>query len=151
MAPKVEPAELVTAADIARRLGVSPQRTHQLTQQNRFPAPVGRIATSNVWRWSDVERWARQRSRERWIAEAVALVPRTGGMLQSMFRMTLQNRLANALGSKPEMPDASVADVVTAAIADLDGRGLPRFDPQLLQLDWPQERRQPWHLRLPNS
>lgn len=138
MAPKVEPTELVTAADVARLLGVSPQRAHQLTQQRSFPAPVGRVATSNVWRLPDIERWDRQRTKERWIAEAVALVPRTGGMLQSMFRMTLQNRLANALGSKPEMPGASVADVVAAAIADLEGRGLPRFDPELLRLEWPE-------------
>lgn len=54
-----------------------------------------------------------------------------------MFRMTLQNRLANALGSRPEMPGASVADVVAAAIADLQDRGVPRFDPKLLKLDWP--------------
>lgn len=137
MAPKVEPTELVTAADIGRRLGVSGQRVHQLTQQKRFPEPVGRVATSAVWRWSDIERWSRQRAKERWIAEAVALVPRTGGLLQSMFRMTLQNRLANALGSRPEMPGASVADVVAAAIEDLQNRGIPRFDPKLMKLDWP--------------
>ena len=141
MSPKVEPGELVTVADIGRRLGVSAQRAHQLAQQERFPAPVGRVATSVVWRWGDIERWNHQRAKERWIAEAVALVPRTGGILQSMFRMTLQNRLANALGSKPEMPGAAVSDVVEAAIEDLGKRGMPRFDPKLLQLQWPAEGR----------
>lgn len=137
MPPKVEPAELVTAADIGRRLGVSTQRAHQLAQQGRFPEPVGRVATSVVWRWRDIERWNFQRTNEKWIAEAIALVPRTGGILQSLFRMTLQNRLANALGSKPEMPGASVADVVRAAIDDLSDRGSPRFDRKLLELEWP--------------
>jgi hypothetical protein len=137
LAPKVELDELVTAADVGRRLGVTPQRAHQLTQQERFPNPIGRVANSDVWRWHDIERWSRQRAKEQWIADAVALVPRTGGILQSLFRMTLQNRLANALGSKPERPGASVADVVAAAIADLDERGMPRFDPKLLQLEWP--------------
>jgi hypothetical protein len=138
MAPRVELDELVTAPDIGRRLSVSPQRAHKLTQHDRFPAPVGKVGPSLVWRWRDIESWDRRRMKERWIADAVALVPRTGGILQSLFRMTLQNRLANALGSKPEMPGASVAEVVSAAIRDLDGRGQPRFDPKLLRLDWPE-------------
>jgi hypothetical protein len=138
IAPKVELDELVTAADIGRRLGVTSQRAHQLVQQKRFPDPIGHVAGSDVWRWRDIERWDRQRVKERWIADAVALVPRTGGILQSLFRMTLQNRLANALGSRPDMPGASVADVVAAAIADLDDRGIPRFDAKLMQLKWPE-------------
>ena len=138
VAPRVELDELVTMADIGRRLNVTPQRAHQLAQQNRFPAPVGQVGGLKVWRWPSVERWDRQRTKEQWIADAVALAPRTGGVLQSLFRAHLQNRLANALGSKAEMPGASVADVVSAAIADLDGRGMPRFDPALLQLKWPE-------------
>ena len=104
MAGKVEPAELITTADIARRLDVSPQRAHQLAQQPRFPRAVGRVGNSNVWRASDVERWRLQRAREQWIADAVALAPRTGGLLQSTFRAVLQNRLANALGLSQTCP-----------------------------------------------
>jgi hypothetical protein len=137
MAGKVEPAELITTADIARRLDVSPQRAHQLAQQPRFPRAVGRVGNSNVWRASDVERWRLQRAREQWIADAVALAPRTGGLLQSTFRAVLQNRLANALGAKPDMPGASVADVIQAAVDAVKDAGVPRFDPALLKLEWP--------------
>jgi hypothetical protein len=51
--------------------------------------------------------------------------------------MALQNYLANALGSRPEMPGASVAEVVYAAMDGLGG--VPRFDLKLLKLDWPEE------------
>lgn len=137
MATTIEPAELVMTADIARRLGVSPQRAHQLTQQPRFPKAVGRVGSSNVWSASNVESWRVQRIREQWTADAVALAPRTGGLVQSTFRSVLQNRLANALGAKPDMPGASVADVVHAAVDAVKDAGVPRFDPALLTLEWP--------------
>lgn len=137
MAPKVEPDELLTAADIGRRLGVSTQRAHQLTQQIRFPKPVGKIGNSYIWSRPKVEQWARQRANERWIADAIALVPRTGGLLQSMFRSSLQISLANALGKQPAMPGASVAEVVEAAMDSVSDWGVPRFDPTLLRLEWP--------------
>ena len=137
MAVKVEPAELITATDIARRLEVSPQRAHQLAQQARFPRAVGRVGNSDVWRASDIEKWRVQRVKEQWIADAVALVPRTGGLLQSMFRASLQNWLANALGKEPAMPNASVADVVHAAMDSVKDSGVPRFAPALMTLEWP--------------
>lgn len=137
MATKVEPAELITSADVARLLEVSPQRAHQLAQQARFPRAIGRVGNSDVWRASDVDRWRVQRTKEQWMAEAVALAPRTGGFLQSQFRALLQAGLANALGTKPSMPGASVADVVRAALDSVSDLGVPRFDPALLKLDWP--------------
>lgn len=51
-------AELVVQLDIAERLGVTKQRVGQLVARDDFPAPLGRLGRSNVWRWSDVERWA---------------------------------------------------------------------------------------------
>jgi predicted DNA-binding transcriptional regulator AlpA len=137
MAAQIEPAELITAADIARRLAVTPQRVHQLVQQARFPRAVGRVGNSDVWRASDIERWRVQRAKEQWIADAVALVPRTGGLLQSMFRASLQNRLANAVGKDPATPGASVAEVVHAAMDSVKDSGVPRFDPALLGRAWP--------------
>jgi len=50
--------ELVIAADIARRLGVSKQRVGVLARQSGFPSPVGALGRSQVWRWSSVEGWA---------------------------------------------------------------------------------------------
>jgi predicted DNA-binding transcriptional regulator AlpA len=137
MAAKVEPDELITAADIARSLEVSPQRAHQLTQQARFPKAIGRVGNSNVWRASDIERWRTQRAKEQWIADAVALVPRTGGLLQSTFRSSLQISLSNALGKNPAMLGASVTDVVHVAMESVRDSGVPRFDPALLKLQWP--------------
>lgn len=137
MAEKFEPGELITTADIARLLEVSPQRAHQLAQVERFPRPVGRVGNSAVWRASDIERWRAQRAKQQWIADAVALAPRTGGLLQGMFRSALRNRLANALGKTPDMPGASVSEVVHAAVDSVKDAGVPRFDPALLKLEWP--------------
>jgi hypothetical protein len=55
--------DLVIAADVARRLGISPQRVNVLTSGPGFPSPIGKLGRSYVWRWSSVERWARDTGR----------------------------------------------------------------------------------------
>jgi predicted DNA-binding transcriptional regulator AlpA len=55
--------ELVIAVDIAERLGISPQRVHVLVSGPGFPKPLGTLGRSAVWRWSSVERWARETGR----------------------------------------------------------------------------------------
>jgi predicted DNA-binding transcriptional regulator AlpA len=55
--------ELVIAADIAERLGISRARVSVLANQSGFPRPVGRLGRSDVWRWASVERWARETRR----------------------------------------------------------------------------------------
>jgi prophage regulatory protein len=55
--------ELVIAADIARRLGISKQRVGVLAAGQDFPKPVGMLGRSQVWRWSSVEHWARDTAR----------------------------------------------------------------------------------------
>jgi predicted DNA-binding transcriptional regulator AlpA len=50
--------ELVIAADIADRLGISRARVSVLANRSDFPRPVGRLGRSDVWRWTSVERWA---------------------------------------------------------------------------------------------
>jgi predicted DNA-binding transcriptional regulator AlpA len=55
--------ELVIAVDIARRLGMSPQRVNVLASSPGFPKPLGKLGRSSVWRWSTVERWARETGR----------------------------------------------------------------------------------------
>jgi predicted DNA-binding transcriptional regulator AlpA len=55
--------ELVIATDIAKRLGLSPQRVYVLSAGQGFPKPVGALGRSAVWRWSTVERWARETGR----------------------------------------------------------------------------------------
>lgn len=58
---RVELEELVTGAEIARRLKVSRQRVYAMRHNPGFPEPIGRIGKALVWRWSDVERWNRER------------------------------------------------------------------------------------------
>ena len=55
--------ELVIATDIAKRLGISPQRVYVLASGSGFPKPLGMLGRSAVWRWSSVERWARDTGR----------------------------------------------------------------------------------------
>lgn len=57
--------DLVTGAEIGRRLGVSTQRAHQLAQTDGFPSPVGRVGNAIVWHWQEVETWDSARSRKR--------------------------------------------------------------------------------------
>jgi predicted DNA-binding transcriptional regulator AlpA len=56
-------AELVIAADVARLLGVSRQRAHQLSGQPGFARPIGRLGRSLVWRRRDVDAWAMRTGR----------------------------------------------------------------------------------------
>ena len=55
--------ELVIAVDIAKRLGISPQRVNVLASGPGFPKPLGKLGRSSVWRWSSIERWARETGR----------------------------------------------------------------------------------------
>jgi predicted DNA-binding transcriptional regulator AlpA len=55
--------ELVIAADIAERLRISRARVSVLANGRGFPRPVGRLGRSDVWRWTSVERWARDTGR----------------------------------------------------------------------------------------
>ena len=55
--------DLVIAVDIAKRLGISPQRVNVLATGPGFPQPVGKLGRSSVWRWSAIERWARETGR----------------------------------------------------------------------------------------
>lgn len=55
--------ELVIAADIAERLGISPAAVSVLASRSDFPRAVGQLGRSDVWRWNRVERWARETGR----------------------------------------------------------------------------------------
>ena len=59
----VSGTELVTGAEIGRRLGVSRERVRQWAANERlgFPAPTGRVGQSTVWEWALVTAWAANR------------------------------------------------------------------------------------------
>ena len=61
---RIEPDDLVTAAEIAERLGRSRESVRLLIAGGRgpggFPAPISHLkARGRLWRWVEVERWAR--------------------------------------------------------------------------------------------
>jgi hypothetical protein len=62
---KVDVTDLVGAAEIAERLGLShPQSVHTLRRRHiDFPAPVAELRQAMVWAWPDVEAWARASGR----------------------------------------------------------------------------------------
>lgn len=55
--------ELLSGSDIARRLGITRQRVHQLASRGRFPSPLVAFGTVTVWRWGDISDWASVRGR----------------------------------------------------------------------------------------
>jgi hypothetical protein len=56
--------EVVGAAEIAELLGgLSRQRVSQLTAAPDFPEPLQRLRMGNVWRYSDVVKWAESSGR----------------------------------------------------------------------------------------
>ncbi len=60
---RIEPEDLVTASEIAQRLGRTRESVRLLIAGRRgpgsFPAPVSHLRTRNrLWRWSDVAQWA---------------------------------------------------------------------------------------------
>ncbi|MEV4642916.1 DNA-binding protein [Actinoplanes sp. NPDC049548] len=51
------PVRLMGAHEIRIRLGVTRQRTYQITSQLDFPRPVADLAQGKVWLAEDVEAW----------------------------------------------------------------------------------------------
>jgi predicted DNA-binding transcriptional regulator AlpA len=62
---KVEPDQLVGAAEIARRLSLSvPQTVHDWRRRHAdFPQPIVVLTMGMVWYWPDIEEWARATGR----------------------------------------------------------------------------------------
>lgn len=54
----------VSSEGVARLLGLSRQRIHQLDKAGEMPEPAARLKMGAVWRIKDVKRWAKERGRE---------------------------------------------------------------------------------------
>ncbi len=66
MPERVDPRDLVGAAEIAERLGIVRQSVHQLRRRHAdFPEPVAVLAQAMVWSWPEIEAWARATGRLR--------------------------------------------------------------------------------------
>ena len=48
---------LMGVTEVAKRLGVSRQRVHQLRQSPEFPEPAATLAAGPIWESDDVEKW----------------------------------------------------------------------------------------------
>jgi len=56
--------EIMAVAEIARALGISAGRVHQLIRTDEtFPAPGAVLSVGKIWRTADVEAWARRHGR----------------------------------------------------------------------------------------
>jgi predicted DNA-binding transcriptional regulator AlpA len=51
-------SDLVTRTHISRRLHLTRAALARAVASHDFPAPLGRLGPSEVWRWSDVRAWA---------------------------------------------------------------------------------------------
>lgn len=61
---KIDPDELVGAAEIAQRLGTHKQTVHLWRRRHAdFPEPVAELERALVWYWPDVEAWAKATGR----------------------------------------------------------------------------------------
>jgi predicted DNA-binding transcriptional regulator AlpA len=62
---RIEVTDLVGAAEIADRLGLShPQTVHTLRRRHDdFPEPVVTLRQAMVWSWKDVRKWAARTGR----------------------------------------------------------------------------------------
>jgi chromosome partitioning protein len=61
----IEPGDLVGAAEIAERLGLThvPSVHSWRRRYGDFPQPIAELKMGLIWRWSDVEAWARKTGR----------------------------------------------------------------------------------------
>lgn len=51
-------SELISGAEVARRLGISRERVSQLVEiPGRFPAALTRVGQYQIWRWGDILDW----------------------------------------------------------------------------------------------
>jgi len=55
--------QLLSGAEVARRIGVSRQRVSQLAATSHFPTPLSNVGGYLVWRWGDIADWATLHSR----------------------------------------------------------------------------------------
>lgn len=53
--------DLVSGAEIGRRLGVSREAVRQWAHRETFPTPLGRVGGSVVWDWNQVAAWSKER------------------------------------------------------------------------------------------
>ncbi len=56
-------ADLMGTSEVAALLGVSRQRVLVIAKQDGFPKPLAVLKMGNIWRGTDVRRWAEKSRR----------------------------------------------------------------------------------------
>lgn len=97
----VEPDDLVTMADIARRLNKSREYVRQLVLGRKgpgdFPPPVSHLQSrSSLWRWSDVASWAGDLDSE--MKERARLIAGVNGALEMRRAQLAESDAKELLG-----------------------------------------------------
>jgi predicted DNA-binding transcriptional regulator AlpA len=63
MKRKVDPADLLGAAEVAELLGVAPKTISSYLARGLMPKPVRRLRSGPVWVRADIEAWVAERPR----------------------------------------------------------------------------------------
>jgi hypothetical protein len=83
---RVEPDELVTMAEVARRTGRSRESIRQLATGMRgpggFPPPVASLTNNSpIWRWTDVVQWFTEKKGESGVGRPHGGATRSSGLI----------------------------------------------------------------------
>lgn len=113
---RVEPDDLVTAAEIARRAGRSRENIRQLIRGTRgpggFPPPVGGVTSrSPIWRWAQVAEWLTARAH---LDPAAAPLPRGDAVVVATVN--------DALDLLRHLPEARAATQLVRQLYAAGGR-----------------------------
>jgi len=92
----MSPKGLLTTAEVAEALRVSPRRVHQLVAEGKLPAPTELTPRMGVWRAVDIQRIAAsQQDRSTGLASILAPAPRPLRRVHDTF-LDVQQRYAEA-------------------------------------------------------
>lgn len=116
---RIEPDDLVTASEIARRLQRSRESIRQLAQgergPGRFPPPVANLTRrSPIWRWAEVAHWFGENYAEsdRALIEKAMLIASLNSAIElsrHVDRPSIINRLWRVLGTSARVEKRKAA------------------------------------------
>ncbi len=122
---RVEPDDLVSIADIARRTGRTDESVRLLIRGERgpgaFPAPATRVGggRSRVWRWADVEEWLGRHVAQAEVASEMAHQDR----YWSVIALVNEHLRQRAYWGREDDEAVQVRNMLRRRLADRASRG----------------------------